>query len=183
MPLEDEQDRLGSGCGSKLEAAALDRGALACAAQQLGVCDQLIAMSVDYTTERKQFGVPIGSFQAVKHQVADSRSPSSTPAATSTARPTPSPPTTATRSVRRLDGQDQCGRRAALDAAEPRRSRSTVPSATPGSRTSTSGCAAPGPWTSPGAKRPGIASGVWRKRPLRGGTCRRRASDSARLRS
>jgi len=55
----------------RLEAAALDRGALACAAQQLGACDQLIAMSVDYTSERKQFGVPIGSFQAVKHQVAD----------------------------------------------------------------------------------------------------------------
>ena len=55
----------------RLEAAALDRGALACAAQQLGACEQLIAMSVEYTTERKQFGVPIGSFQAVKHQVAN----------------------------------------------------------------------------------------------------------------
>ena len=55
----------------RLEEAALDRGALACAAQQLGACEQLIAMSVDYTTQRKQFGVPIGSFQAVKHQVAD----------------------------------------------------------------------------------------------------------------
>ena len=55
----------------QLEAAALDRGALACAAQQIGVCEQLIAMSVDYTSERKQFGVPIGSFQAVKHQVAN----------------------------------------------------------------------------------------------------------------
>jgi len=55
----------------RLEAAALDRGALASAAQQLGACDQLIAMSVDYTSQRKQFGVPIGSFQAVKHQVAN----------------------------------------------------------------------------------------------------------------
>ena len=55
----------------RLETAALDRGALACAAQQLGACEQLIQMSVDYTAERKQFGVPIGSFQAVKHQVAD----------------------------------------------------------------------------------------------------------------
>jgi alkylation response protein AidB-like acyl-CoA dehydrogenase len=55
----------------RLEAAALDRGALACAAQQLGVCEQLIAMSVDYSCQRKQFGVPIGSFQAVKHQVAN----------------------------------------------------------------------------------------------------------------
>jgi len=54
----------------RLEAAALDRGALASAAQQLGACDQLIAMSVDYTSQRKQFGVPIGSFQAVKHHLA-----------------------------------------------------------------------------------------------------------------
>ena len=54
----------------RLEAAALDRGALACAAQQLGACDKLIAMSVDYTSQRKQFGVPIGSFQAVKHHLA-----------------------------------------------------------------------------------------------------------------
>ena len=55
----------------RLEAMALDRGALACAAQQLGACDQLITMSVEYTSQRKQFGVPIGSFQAVKHQVAN----------------------------------------------------------------------------------------------------------------
>jgi alkylation response protein AidB-like acyl-CoA dehydrogenase len=69
-PLEDR--KIASGADAdRLETAALDRGALACAAQQLGVCDQLIAMSVDYTTERKQFGVPIGSFQAVKHQVAN----------------------------------------------------------------------------------------------------------------
>lgn len=54
----------------RLEAAALDRGALACAAQQLGACEQLIQMSVDYTSQRKQFGVPIGSFQAVKHHLA-----------------------------------------------------------------------------------------------------------------
>ncbi|MAG30862.1 MAG: acyl-CoA dehydrogenase [Deltaproteobacteria bacterium] len=55
----------------RIEAAALDRGALACAAQQIGACDQLIAMSVDYATQRKQFGAPIGSFQAIKHQVAN----------------------------------------------------------------------------------------------------------------
>jgi alkylation response protein AidB-like acyl-CoA dehydrogenase len=54
-----------------LEASALDRGALASAAQQLGACEKLIALSVDYTTTRKQFGVPIGSFQAVKHHVAN----------------------------------------------------------------------------------------------------------------
>ena len=51
--------------------AALDRGAMACAAQALGVCDQLIAMSVDYASQRKQFGVAIGSFQAIKHMLAN----------------------------------------------------------------------------------------------------------------
>jgi alkylation response protein AidB-like acyl-CoA dehydrogenase len=54
-----------------LLAAALDRGALACAAAQLGVGEQLIDMAVLYATQRKQFGVPIGSFQAIKHMLAD----------------------------------------------------------------------------------------------------------------
>lgn len=51
--------------------AALDRGALACAAQQLGVGQKLIEMAVEYACERKQFGAPIGSFQAIKHMLAD----------------------------------------------------------------------------------------------------------------
>ena len=64
--------RIASGSAAdRLEVAALDRGALASAAEQLGVCEQLIAMSVEYTSQRKQFGVPIGSFQAVKHHVAN----------------------------------------------------------------------------------------------------------------
>lgn len=51
--------------------AALDRGALAAAGQLLGVADRLVEMAVGYATERKQFGKPIGSFQAVKHMLAD----------------------------------------------------------------------------------------------------------------
>ena len=51
--------------------AALDRGALAAAAQLLGVCDRLLTFAVDYTSQRVQFGVPVGSFQAVKHALAD----------------------------------------------------------------------------------------------------------------
>ena len=53
-----------------LQGAALDRGALACAAQALGACDRMVQLAVEYTSERKQFGVPIGSFQAVKHHLA-----------------------------------------------------------------------------------------------------------------
>jgi alkylation response protein AidB-like acyl-CoA dehydrogenase len=51
--------------------AAFDRGALAVAAQLVGVCDRLLELSVAYTSEREQFGVPVGSFQAVKHALAD----------------------------------------------------------------------------------------------------------------
>jgi alkylation response protein AidB-like acyl-CoA dehydrogenase len=54
-----------------LVARALDRGAFACAAEQLGIADQLIGMAVSYACQRVQFGVPIGSFQAVKHHLAD----------------------------------------------------------------------------------------------------------------
>jgi alkylation response protein AidB-like acyl-CoA dehydrogenase len=51
--------------------AALDRAALACAAQALGACDRMVELSVAYTAQRKQFGKPIGSFQAVKHMLAN----------------------------------------------------------------------------------------------------------------
>jgi alkylation response protein AidB-like acyl-CoA dehydrogenase len=54
-----------------LLASALDRGALACAAEALGVCDRLITLAVAYTSQRKQFGKPVGSFQAVKHMLAN----------------------------------------------------------------------------------------------------------------
>jgi hypothetical protein len=50
---------------------ALDRGALACAAQALGLTQRMIDMSVQYTSERQQFGKPVGSFQAVKHHMAN----------------------------------------------------------------------------------------------------------------
>jgi alkylation response protein AidB-like acyl-CoA dehydrogenase len=54
----------------RLLAAAFDRGALAAAAQALGVAERLIEMACAYARQRKQFGVPIGSFQAVKHGLA-----------------------------------------------------------------------------------------------------------------
>jgi alkylation response protein AidB-like acyl-CoA dehydrogenase len=50
---------------------ALNRGALAAAAQALGVAQRMIDLSVQYTSDRKQFGVAIGSFQAVKHHMAN----------------------------------------------------------------------------------------------------------------
>jgi len=44
---------------------------LAAAAQLLGLGHRMLAMTVDYVKHRTQFGVPVGSFQAVKHQLAD----------------------------------------------------------------------------------------------------------------
>ncbi|HET9731151.1 MAG TPA: acyl-CoA dehydrogenase family protein [Acidimicrobiales bacterium] len=48
-----------------------DAGALATAAVLIGLGRALVRMTVDYVKERRQFGVPVGSFQAVKHQLAD----------------------------------------------------------------------------------------------------------------
>ncbi len=50
---------------------ALDRGALGAAAQALGLAQRMVDMAVEYTGERKQFGKPVGSFQAVKHHMAN----------------------------------------------------------------------------------------------------------------
>lgn len=44
----------------------------AVAALQLGVAQGALALAVRYLGERQQFGRPLGSFQAVQHQVADS---------------------------------------------------------------------------------------------------------------
>jgi alkylation response protein AidB-like acyl-CoA dehydrogenase len=52
-------------------AAAFDRGALGTAAQLVGLARRMLDLTVGYVTERKQFGVPIGSQQAVKHHLAD----------------------------------------------------------------------------------------------------------------
>ncbi|MGW2435684.1 acyl-CoA dehydrogenase family protein [Streptomyces goshikiensis] len=51
--------------------AALDWARLLTAAQCLGVGEALLARTVAYAKERTQFGAPIGSFQAVKHRLAD----------------------------------------------------------------------------------------------------------------
>ncbi|MFI9045878.1 acyl-CoA dehydrogenase family protein [Streptomyces sp. NPDC053427] len=52
-------------------AHALGIARLATAAQCLGLGRALLAGTVSYVRHRTQFGVPIGSFQAVKHRLAD----------------------------------------------------------------------------------------------------------------
>jgi alkylation response protein AidB-like acyl-CoA dehydrogenase len=53
-------------------AAVVRTASLLVAALQLGVGDAATAVATAYALERQQFGRPIGSFQAVKHLLADS---------------------------------------------------------------------------------------------------------------
>ncbi len=48
----------------------IDRALVAIASELVGVCDRALAMTVAYVKERKQFGVPVGSYQAVSHRCA-----------------------------------------------------------------------------------------------------------------
>lgn len=50
---------------------AVDVGIAATCAQGLGVMDKTLSITVDYMNARKQFGVVISSFQALRHRVAD----------------------------------------------------------------------------------------------------------------
>lgn len=52
-----------------LAGAAL-RAAVLVSADALGVTERMLEMAVEYAKQRHQFGVPIGSFQAVKHAAA-----------------------------------------------------------------------------------------------------------------
>ncbi len=48
-----------------------ENGAVLTAAQLIGLSQRMVDMSVDYAKDRHQFGKPIGSFQAIKHQLAN----------------------------------------------------------------------------------------------------------------
>jgi alkylation response protein AidB-like acyl-CoA dehydrogenase len=50
---------------------AFDFGALATAAQLVGAAEALLSSTVDYAKQRTQFGRVIGSYQAIKHKLAD----------------------------------------------------------------------------------------------------------------
>jgi alkylation response protein AidB-like acyl-CoA dehydrogenase len=48
-----------------------DLAAILLAAEQIGAATRCLDLTVQYTKERQQFGRPIGSFQALKHRMAD----------------------------------------------------------------------------------------------------------------
>jgi alkylation response protein AidB-like acyl-CoA dehydrogenase len=57
--------------GSDAAELLVDRAATLVSAEMLGAADRVLSMTVDYAKDRVQFGKPIGSFQAVKHMLAD----------------------------------------------------------------------------------------------------------------
>ena len=52
-------------------AAAWERGVLGTAALLCGLSRRMLDMTVEYVKRREQYGVPVGSFQAIKHALAD----------------------------------------------------------------------------------------------------------------
>ncbi len=63
---------LGSrGDGWHIASQVIDRAAILMAFEQLGGADRALEMARDYALERMAFGRPIGSFQAIKHILAD----------------------------------------------------------------------------------------------------------------
>ncbi len=51
----------------------VDRAAVATGAELLGLTDRMVTLAAEYAKDRRQFGAPIGSFQAVKHLLAGAR--------------------------------------------------------------------------------------------------------------
>jgi alkylation response protein AidB-like acyl-CoA dehydrogenase len=56
---------------ASLFASTRDRAAVGLAAQLIGLARGMLDRTVDYVKARHQFGRPVGSFQAVKHHLAD----------------------------------------------------------------------------------------------------------------
>ena len=51
--------------------AVVDEATLAVCAEAVGIMQILTDKTVEYSKSREQFGVPIGSFQALQHRMVD----------------------------------------------------------------------------------------------------------------
>jgi len=72
--LSDDDLLGGSGVSGRVSAtltAMRDRATVATCALQVGVSARALEITAAYVRDRQQFGVPIGSFQAVQHRLAD----------------------------------------------------------------------------------------------------------------
>jgi alkylation response protein AidB-like acyl-CoA dehydrogenase len=63
--------RVDTGSADAAVAAALETGAALLASEQLGVAQWCFDTTLEYVRQRKQFGRAIGSYQAIKHRLAD----------------------------------------------------------------------------------------------------------------
>jgi acyl-CoA dehydrogenase len=68
IPASAVVGRVGGGAG--LIERAVDRATVALSAEMLGAMGEALARTVSYLREREQFGVKIGSFQALQHRAA-----------------------------------------------------------------------------------------------------------------
>jgi alkylation response protein AidB-like acyl-CoA dehydrogenase len=68
--LLDADARLGNDVSESL-GAVIDCAVAALCADAFGVLDRILKATIEYSRSRKQFGMPIGSFQALQHRMAD----------------------------------------------------------------------------------------------------------------
>lgn len=66
-------DVVATGAATGTANESFDTAVLAVSAQLLGAGEKLVEGTVEYVKQRRQFGREIGSYQAVKHQLADAR--------------------------------------------------------------------------------------------------------------
>ncbi len=70
VALGDEARLGGDGDGRRIHDAAIGAGLLALSAEALGAMEYVKEATLGYLRDRKQFGVPIGKFQALQHRMA-----------------------------------------------------------------------------------------------------------------
>jgi len=71
LKLDNAIATLVSSDGFALLEQAVDVGIAAACAEGVGAMDRMVALTVDYMNTRKQFGVTLSTFQALKHRIAD----------------------------------------------------------------------------------------------------------------
>jgi acyl-CoA dehydrogenase len=59
------------GQGSRIVSWMLDRAMVGLAAMQVGICEEAVRMAAEYTSNRRQFGRPLSSFQGTALKAAD----------------------------------------------------------------------------------------------------------------